>query len=66
MNKPQTYPGASEEAIKKLRQVELGIEFSRQSGKTTTIVYVIGLLCCSSPDVFFFSVSIGIFAPGTG
>lgn len=55
--------GATEEAIKKLKQVELGIEFSRQSGKTTTIVYVIEFIMLFFPQMFQRSVSIGIFAP---
>jgi len=55
--------GATEESIKKLKQVELPIEFSRQSGKTTTIVYVIEFIMLAFPKMFNRSINIGIFAP---
>lgn len=55
--------GATEEDIKKLKQVEVPIEFSRQSGKTTTIVHVIDFIMLFAPKLFGRTVSIGIFAP---
>ena len=44
--------GATEESIKKLKQVELPIEFSRQSGKTTTIVYVIEFIMLAEKHTY--------------
>ena len=55
--------GATEEDIKKLKQVEIPIEFSRQSGKTTTIVHVIDFIMLFFPQLFNRPVAIGIFAP---
>lgn len=59
----QLTSGATEEAIKKLKQIEIPIEFSRQSGKTTTIVHVIEFVMLFFPSIFHRPVRIGIFAP---
>lgn len=54
---------ATEEEIKKLRQIEIPIEFSRQSGKTTTIVHAIEFIMLFFPKQFGRKIEIGIFAP---
>lgn len=54
---------ATEEDIKKLNQIEIPIEFSRQSGKTTTIVHVIEFIMLMFPNLFNRPIAIGIFAP---
>lgn len=54
---------ATEEQIKDLKQEEIGIEFSRQAGKTTTIVHVIEFIMIFFPNIFDRTVAIGIFAP---
>lgn len=55
--------GASEEEIKKLRLVEVPIEFSRQSGKTTAIVYTVEFILTWLSVHFDRQIHIGIFAP---
>ncbi len=54
---------ATEDDIKRLKQIEIPIEFSRQSGKTTTIVHVIDFIMLFFPSIFDCKVEIGIFAP---
>jgi hypothetical protein len=54
---------ATEEDIKKLRVIEIPIEFSRQSGKTTAIVHAIEFIMLFFPELFKRPVRIGIFAP---
>lgn len=54
---------ASEEEIKKLKQVEIPVEFSRQSGKTTTVVHAIDFIMLFFPKLFNRKIEIGIFAP---
>lgn len=54
---------ATEADIKKLKQVEIAVEFSRQAGKTTTVVYVIEFIMLWFPKVFGREIKIGIFAP---
>lgn len=54
---------ATEADIKKLKQIEIPIEFSRQAGKTTTIVHVIEFIMIFFPKIFSREISIGIFAP---
>lgn len=51
------------EDIEKLRQEEIAVEFSRQSGKTTTIVHVIEFIMIFFPKIFNRKIEIGIFAP---
>ena len=55
--------GASEEDVKKLKLVELPIEFSRQSGKTTAIVHIIEFIMIYFTQEFNRPIHIGIFAP---
>lgn len=43
---------ATKEDIQKLKQVEVPVEFSRQSGKTTTVVYVIEFIMTFFPRIF--------------
>lgn len=54
---------ASEEEIKKLKLVEIPIEFSRQSGKTTAIVYTVEFILTWLSIYFERQINIGIFAP---
>lgn len=55
--------GATEEDVKKLKIVEIPIEFSRQSGKTTAIVHAIEFIMLFFPEQFKRPIRIGIFAP---
>lgn len=54
---------ATEEDIKKLKLVELPIEFSRQSGKTTAVVYTVEFILTWLSVYFDRQIHIGIFAP---
>lgn len=54
---------ATEEDIKRLKQVEIPIEFSRQAGKTSCIVHVIDFIMLFFPKQFNRKIEIGIFAP---
>jgi hypothetical protein len=54
---------ATEEDIKKLKLVELPIEFSRQAGKTTAIVYTVEFILTWLSVKFDRKIHIGIFAP---
>jgi hypothetical protein len=54
---------ATEEEIEKLRLVEVSIEFSRQSGKTTAIVYTSEFILTWLSVYFGRQIHIGIFAP---
>ena len=54
---------ATEEDIKKLKLVELPIEFSRQSGKTTAVVYTVEFILTWLSIRFDRQIHIGIFAP---
>lgn len=54
---------ATEEEIKKLKLVELPIEFSRQSGKTTAVVYTVEFILTWLSVHFNRQIHIGIFAP---
>lgn len=54
---------ATPEDIKKLKQIEVPIEFSRQAGKTTTIVHVIEFILIYFTSAFKRKIAIGIFAP---
>lgn len=55
---------ATEHDIKKLKQHEVPIEFSRQSGKTTAIVHIIEFIMIYFPEIFNGRpVRLGIFAP---
>lgn len=53
----------SEEDIKKLKLVELPVEFSRQSGKTTAVVYTVEFIMTWLSVYFNRQIHIGIFAP---
>src|SRR5436190_16606387 len=55
--------GASEEDIKKLKLIELPIEFSRQSGKTTAVVYTVEFILTWLSVRFERQIHIAIFAP---
>ncbi len=55
--------GATEEEIKKLKLNELGIEISRQAGKTTTIVHVVEFLMIYFTRAFGRPIEINLFAP---
>lgn len=55
--------GASEEDVKKLKLVEIPIEFSRQSGKTTAIVYTVEFILTWLSVKFNRPIHIAIFAP---
>lgn len=59
----QLTSSASEKEIAKLKQEEIAVEFSRQSGKTTTVVHAIEFIMIFFPQAFNRKVSIGIFAP---
>lgn len=54
---------ATEEDIKKLKLVELPVEFSRQAGKTTAIVYTVEFILTWLSIKFDRQIHIGIFAP---
>lgn len=54
---------ASEEEIKNLKLVEIPIEFSRQSGKTTAIVYTVEFILTWLSVYFERQINVGIFAP---
>lgn len=54
---------ATEEEVKKLKQTEIPIEFSRQSGKTTTVIHAIEFIMIFFPTIFNRKIEIGIFAP---
>lgn len=54
---------ATEADVKKLKLVEIPIEFSRQSGKTTAVVDSIEFVMLFFPELFGRPVRIGIFAP---
>lgn len=54
---------ATPEDIKKLKQIEIPIEFSRQAGKTTTIVHCIEFILIFFTNTFRRKIAIGIFAP---
>ena len=55
--------GATEEDIKKLELKEIAIEFSRQSGKTTAIVYTVEFILTWLSVYFNRQIHIAIFAP---
>lgn len=55
--------GASIEEVKKLKLVEVPIEFSRQAGKTTDIVHIIEFIMIYFTKEFGRPIRIGIFAP---
>jgi phage terminase large subunit-like protein len=55
--------GATEEDIKKLVRHEIGIEISRQAGKTTVVVLTVEFIMLYFPKIFGRRVYIGIFAP---
>ncbi len=57
--------GASEDDIKKLKQLELAVEISRQAGKTTAIVHTIEFVMIYFPRMFNLDkrLEIAIFAP---
>lgn len=54
---------ATEDDIKKLKLIEIPIEFSRQSGKTTAIVYTVEFILTWLSVKFDRQIHIGIFAP---
>lgn len=54
---------ATEEDIKKLKLIEIPIEFSRQSGKTTAIVYTVEFILTWLSVKFDRQIHIAIFAP---
>lgn len=54
---------ATEEEIKKLRLIEIPIEFSRQSGKTTAVVLTVEFILTWLSVYFERQIHIGIFAP---
>lgn len=54
---------ATEEDIKKLKLIEIPIEFSRQAGKTTAIVYTVEFILTWLSVKFERQIHIGIFAP---
>lgn len=55
--------GATEEEIKGLKLNELGVEISRQAGKTTTIVHCIEFLLIYFTRAFGKTIEINLFAP---
>jgi hypothetical protein len=55
--------GATEEEIKNLKLIEIPIEFSRQAGKTTAIVYTVEFIMTWLSVYFNRQIHIGIFAP---
>lgn len=59
----QLTANATERDIKKLKLAEIPIEFSRQSGKTTAIVYTVEFILTWLSVYFNRPIHIGIFAP---
>lgn len=55
--------GATEEEVKKLKLIEIPVEFSRQSGKTTAVVYTVEFIMTWLSVYFGRPIRIGIFAP---
>lgn len=55
--------GATEDDIGNLKLVEIPIEFSRQSGKTTGIIYTVEFIMTWLSVYFGRQIHIGIFAP---
>lgn len=55
--------GATEDDIKKLKLVEIPVEFSRQSGKTTAVVYTVEFILTWLSVYFERQIHIAIFAP---
>lgn len=54
---------ATEEDIRKLRQIEIAIEISRQGGKTYSVGHTGGFILQFFPTIFHRPVRIGIFSP---
>lgn len=54
--------GASEEEVKKLKQVEIAIELSRQAGKTYAVGHTAEFILTFLPVMFDRPIKIGIFA----
>lgn len=54
---------ASEEDVKKLKQVEIAIEISRQGGKTYSVGHTVGFIMTFFPEMFHRQVRVGIFSP---
>lgn len=54
---------ATEEDIKKLKLIEIPVEFSRQSGKTTAIVYTVEFILTWLSIYFDRQIHVAIFAP---
>lgn len=54
---------SSEEEIKKLKQVEIAIEISRQAGKTTAVVHTVEIIMVYLAQAFGRPIHIGVFAP---
>lgn len=54
---------ATPEEVKKLKLIEVPIEFSRQAGKTTAIVHIIEFILIYFTQEFQRPIRIGIFAP---
>ena len=54
---------ATPEDIEEMETLELPVEFSRQSGKTTTIVHTIEFIMLFFPEIFGQAIAIGLFAP---
>lgn len=57
--------GASEEDVRKLKQVEIGIEISRQAGKTYAVGHTGEFILSFLPTMFSRPIRIGIFAAQT-
>ena len=55
--------GATEEDVKKLKLIEIPVEFSRQSGKTTAIVFTVEFILTWLSVYFDRQIHIAIFAP---
>ena len=55
--------GATEEDVKKLQLIEIPVEFSRQSGKTTAIVFTVEFILTWLSVYFDRQIHIAIFAP---
>src|SRR3990167_430022 len=54
--------GAAEEEIKRLKQVEIPIDISRQAGKTLAVGYTGEFILTFLPEMFNRKIRIGIFA----
>lgn len=54
--------GATEEEIKRLKQIEIPIEISRQAGKTLAVGYTGEFILTFLPEMFNRKIRIGIFA----